>query len=174
MRGPLPSIYSCLLVGLGEYSQEISHATVIEEPPGDATWKEEAVGACRGACAPWCGLPMTIFLWLVATWAWATSMSVLGPDWMVRWALLFICLFLRFPGCAFWLHFHVFHVCPVKQCFSNTCGNRSILITYGSDHASLSFVCLNWWSNMVVKDRQHHLHCCCSRPRSGRGGGATG
>jgi hypothetical protein len=53
MRGPLPSIYSYLLVGLGEYSQEISHATVMEEPPGDATWKEEAVGVCKGAGALW-------------------------------------------------------------------------------------------------------------------------
>ena len=29
------------------------HATALGEPPGDATWKEEAVGACRGAGAPW-------------------------------------------------------------------------------------------------------------------------
>jgi hypothetical protein len=29
------------------------HATALEEPPGDATWKGEAVPACRGAGAPW-------------------------------------------------------------------------------------------------------------------------
>ena len=52
MRRPLPSIYRCLLVGLGEYSEEIPHAIVMEEPPGDATWKEEAVGTCRGMGAP--------------------------------------------------------------------------------------------------------------------------
>jgi hypothetical protein len=61
----------------------------MEEPPGDATWKEEAVGACRGcghtlcATTPRCGLPATVFLWSVATWTDATFMLVLGPDWMV-------------------------------------------------------------------------------------------
>jgi hypothetical protein len=32
------------------------HVTPLEEPPGDTTWKEEAIGACRGAVTPRCCL----------------------------------------------------------------------------------------------------------------------
>ena len=59
----------------------------MEVAPGDATWKEGAVGAPRGA-----GLPIIVFHMAVCSWARVMSTSVLGPDSHGRWASLLVSL----------------------------------------------------------------------------------
>jgi hypothetical protein len=51
-RGGLPHLFIGACGRFGGIFFGDSHATIMEEPPGDAMWKEEAVGAGRGTASP--------------------------------------------------------------------------------------------------------------------------
>ena len=47
-------------------------------------------------------------------------------------------------------------LCPGKQYSPNTCGTRLIVNAYVYKIANFSsFLCLNWRSDFIIKDRQH-------------------
>ena len=131
------------------------------EPLGDATWKEDAVGAPRGVGAPKVRPHLGVaVLPSPSTWQFVVGLGALPCRCLAQIGMVSGPLSLFTYFVLSWLHILTLFPCiscmwHAEQWFSNTCGTRSIQVTYVCNHASLSFVlCLNWQSNVVDKDCQ--------------------